>query len=145
MSRYRKVEIRIWNDEKFRSFSDREKLAFLYLLTHPNMTALGAMRNTPQGLAAELGWLTEEFVNAFEKALRHGMVLYDHEASLMALPNFLKYNKPESPNVVKAWASAVDLLPECDLKLKVIDCARKTAKGMSEGFQQAFASRFDEP
>ena len=31
--RYRKIDPRIWNDEKFRQFSDRAKLAFLFVLT----------------------------------------------------------------------------------------------------------------
>ena len=46
MSHHRKIDVRIWNDQKFLSLSERGKLAFLMLLTHPMMTALGAMRGT---------------------------------------------------------------------------------------------------
>ena len=44
VARYRKIDPRVWNDEKFVSFSDDGKLAFLFVLTHPSMTAIGAMR-----------------------------------------------------------------------------------------------------
>ena len=35
MSRYRKVDPRIWNDEKFRTLTDNGKLVFFMLLTQP--------------------------------------------------------------------------------------------------------------
>ena len=54
MGRYRKIDPRIWNDEAFRALSDRGKLVFLFILTHPHMTSLGAMRASTLGLAAEL-------------------------------------------------------------------------------------------
>jgi hypothetical protein len=63
--KYRKIDPRIWNDAKFRELSDKGKLVFLFVLTHPCMTALGAMRGTMAGLAAELGWPAEAFQEAF--------------------------------------------------------------------------------
>jgi hypothetical protein len=59
MSQYRKVDTRIWNDAQFCGLSDDGKLVFLLLLTHPNMTSLGAMRATLAGLAEEIGWEPE--------------------------------------------------------------------------------------
>ena len=67
MAKYRKVDPRIWNDAKFRDLSDNGKLVFFFLLTHPNMTSLGAMRHTIPGLAAELGWDVEVFGKAFQE------------------------------------------------------------------------------
>jgi hypothetical protein len=142
VARYRKVDPRIWNDAKFRSLSDAAKLSFFMLLTHPNMTALGAMRGTPEGLAAEMGWPVEAFREAFGEALAKGMAKYDEKACLIVLPNFIKYNAPESPNVVKAWAAALDLLPECDLKTQLIRDLEGFAEGLTKGFQKAFAEAF---
>lgn len=114
MSRYRKVDPRIWNDKKFRALSDNGKLAFFFLLTHPHMTALGAMRATIPGLAAEIGWNTDAMSDAITHAISLGMVEASQEASYIALPGFLKYNEPEGPNsVIKAWPAALDLIPEC--------------------------------
>lgn len=70
MAKYRKVDPRIWNDGKFMDLSDSGKLALFFVLTHPNMTAVGAMRHTIPGLAAELGWTSEAFAKAFRKPFR---------------------------------------------------------------------------
>lgn len=140
MARYRKVDSRIWNDQKFVDLSDDGQLLFLFLLTHPHQTALGAMRNTLAGLAQEKGWLPERLSEAFTEASSRGMVRHDPKASCIWLPNFLKYNRPESPNVVKAWGSAADLVPECLLKNQCIH----TAKAFLKGFKKAFNDAFEE-
>lgn len=54
MGRYRKIDPRIHNDAKFKALSERGKLFFLTILTHPHMTALGAMRATEAGLCEEM-------------------------------------------------------------------------------------------
>lgn len=47
--KYRKISPCIWNDAKVRELSDKGKLALLFLLTHPHMTPLGAIRaNAPR-------------------------------------------------------------------------------------------------
>ena len=141
-AKYRKVDPRIWNDAKFCDLSDRAKLVFLMLLTHPSMTALGAMRNTLAGLAEELRWDAEVFREAFREASQKGMVEHDAKACLIALPKFIKYNPPESPNVVKAWRSSADLLPECELKSLVIKRAEEYTKGLTKGFREGFREVF---
>ena len=126
-ARYRKIDPRIWNDEKFRTLSDNGKLAFLFPL-HPrptHMTALGAMRGTIPGLAAELGWTTHQFQSALKGCLSQGIVEACEKASWIGIPNFLRYNEPAGPNAVtKAWVSALDLLPECTEKRRLIQRCR---------------------
>jgi hypothetical protein len=142
MARYRKIDPRIWNDAKFRDLSDNGKLTFFMLLTHPNMTALGAMRATLSGLAEELGWPAEAFRGAFHEVISKGMAEHDQKACFVSLPHFLKYNAPESPNVVKAWVGALDLLPECSLKTRVVARSGDFAKGLTQGFAEALPEAF---
>lgn len=137
MSHFRKIDVRIWNDAKFLSLSDTAKLSFLLLLTHPNMTALGAMRGSPEGLATDLKEYREAFPEAFRDILAKGMAEYDPEARLIALPKFVKYNPPTSPNVVKAWVGALEYLPECELKSLVVQRAVAFAEAISKGFAKA--------
>jgi hypothetical protein len=144
MAKYRKIDPRIWNDAKFMALSDNGKLTFLFLLTHPHMTALGAMRATIPGLAAELGWSEEAFREAFQEVLAKGIVEHDPKASFLWLPNFIKFNPPESPNVVKAWSSSLDLLPECVMKMQCLHKAKVFAEGMSKGFGEALPKGFAE-
>ncbi|MET4634994.1 hypothetical protein [Kaistia defluvii] len=144
MSRYRKIDTRIWNDEKFCGLSDAGQLAFIFVLTHPSMTALGAMRATIPGLAAEKGWTTEAFAEAFGEALEKGMIEHEEKARCVALPNFLKYNPPESPNVVKAWAASLDLIPEGRLKTLTIQRAKGFLQGKTKAFAEALPVSFTE-
>lgn len=142
MAKYRKVSPCIWNDGKFRRFSRDGQLVFLFLLTHPHMTALGAMRANVAGLASELGWLPKAFREAFQEPFSMGMVRYDEEASFMWLPNFLAHNRPESPNVVKSWEKALELLPECPMFFEMIQEVNVFIKGLPEGFRQALPEAF---
>jgi hypothetical protein len=145
MARYAKVHRSIWLDARFRSLTERGKLVFLFLLTHPGMTMLGAMRATIPGLAAELEMPIKAFQEAFRETLSRGIAKYDLNSSLLWFPNFLKYNKPESPNVVRAWPDAFELIPECSLKGHIFEQLEAFTEGLSEGFRQAFKEVFLKP
>ena len=140
MAHYRKIDPRMWNDEKFRTLSTEGKLAFVLLLTHPHMTALGAMRATIPGLAAELGG--KGFAEGFREVFAKGLAKHDEKASCVYLPRFLKYNKPESQNVVKAWAHSIDLIPECHLKSELIQEVKGYAEALPEAFGKALPEAF---
>ncbi len=146
MSHYRKIDVHVWNDARFMSLTLHGQLAWFMLLTHPMMTSLGAIRATPDGLAAELSRGDEGYREAFREALQDvidkGMADYDPKANLLALPNFLKYNKPESPNVVKAWAKSAGMLPECDLKNLIIQRSIAYAESLGKGFKTAVHEAF---
>lgn len=141
MARYRKIDPRIWNDEKFASLSHEAQRAFFFILTHPSMTSLGAFRISAAGMAQELGLTEKGFQEPFRELLSKGIVRYDEKSFLVFAPNFLKYNPPENPNVIKGWAVALDYLPECGLKhevlLKAKQCASNTDKGL-KAFVDAF-------
>jgi hypothetical protein len=142
MGRYRKIDMRIQNDAKFRSLSERAKLVFFLTLSHPNMTMIGAMRATIPGLSAEWSMPEESLREAFQEVFSKGMVKADESACFVWLPNFLKYNRPESPNVVKSWPEAFDLLPECSMKGELFQSLKQFAVGLSEGFTKAFMEAF---
>ena len=142
MAKYRKIDPRIWNDRKFRELSDDGQLAFLFVLTHPHMTMLGAMRASISGLAEEKGWTVERMRKALGEAFQKALLKVDSEASFLWAANFLRYNKPESPNVVKSWESALNLLPECELKDQLIQQVKGFAEGLGKGFQEALPEAF---
>lgn len=151
--RYHKVQVRIWNDAKFRELNPFGKLAFLYLLTHPSMLSFGAMRGNVPGLAAELAGasgasgasdgLHEAFTSGFNQAFTLGMAQYD-PAGLVALPNFIRHNPPGSPNVVRAWGRLLEMLPECALLTAHMSLVRKHMQDMGEAYEAAFSEAFGE-
>lgn len=138
MARYRKIDPRIWNDAKFSALSHEAQRAFFFVLTHPAMTALGAFRITREGMAAELGLAGKGFVEPFGELLGKGLVKYDESAFLLFVPNFLKYNPPENPNVIKSWEGSIDYLPECPLLAEVLAKASACAANTDAG-SKAFA------
>lgn len=142
MARYRKIDPRIWNDQKFASLSHEAQRMFFFVLTHPMMTALGAFRISKEGMAAEVGLSLEGFAKPFHELLEKGLLKYDERAFLVFAPNFLKYNEPENPNVIKGWQGAVDLLPECALTLEVLQRARACASKTEAG-SKAFANTLE--
>lgn len=145
MAKYRKISPSIWNDSKFRSLSDNGKLVFFMLLTHPQTSAIGTIRAYQQGLAPEMGWQEKAFGKAFREVLEKGMAIYSERDGLIWLPNFMKYNAPENPNVLKSWAAGLDDCPECALKNKVYEQVKAFAEGLSEAFSKAFREAFKVP
>lgn len=142
MALYRKIDPRIWNDAKFRKLSLYGKLVFLFLLTHPNQTSLGAMRATIPGLACEIEMDLEAFRVAFGEALSLGLIEHDPKASCVFIPNFVRYQSAESPNTIRAWAKQVEWIPECSLKTRAIASLEGYAEGLSQAFRVAFREAF---
>lgn len=145
MAHYRKIDTRIWNDAKFNALSNDAKFVFLFILTHPNLTALGAMKATIPGMACEISMKEEAFREAFQEVLRKALIKHDERHGLVFVPNFIKYNAPGSPNVLKAFAKPLEYLPECSLKREVIDIIRNFVdENMSKAFKKDLPKAFRE-
>lgn len=133
MAHWRKIDCRIWNDEKFRSLTDQGKLLFLYVLTTQNMTPLGAMRATVDGLAAELGWDGGATRDAIYFLVEKGMLVVDEFAHYVGAPHWFKYNPPERPfGLEKLWTGALDKIPECSSKREQILRSIQCLDGLGE-------------
>jgi len=140
---YRKIDPRIWNDSKFHSLSNEGKLIFFYLLTAPRLARMGALPMTKSALLEEVsaGCATRcptPWQTGLNELLGHGVVHYD-ERGLFWVKNFLKFNPPDNPSVVKAWQIDFEVLPECPLLVEIVENARKICE--SKGF--AFLKSFD--
>lgn len=126
MAIYRKIDCRISNDKKFRELSVEGKLAWYTILSRRDLAPIGAFKASFESLAIEQRgneYLNKGFDKAFGEAFLEvlyelsskGLIKYDPEAFLIYVPNFLRFNFPENPNVVKSWNSVLDSLPECEL------------------------------
>ena len=145
MSRYRKVSLQFWNDQKVRRLSLHAKFLCLYLFTGPETTSLpGVIVAGRAQLAEALGWPPKTFDDAFAEVSREGLVMADFEARLIWLPKATKHNPPENPNVVKSWNTHWVLVPECDLKVLIYEHFKGYAEGYGEGYAKAFRQSFGE-
>ncbi len=137
--------MQIANDKRFCALSDDAQLVFITsLFAHQHMTSMGAMRGSVEGLAAEKRrWVRGRFERAFREIEKARMLYYDPSVCCIVLPNFLKHNEPESPNVVKNWPRAYELIPECKLKVDLLVAARAFLVGLQRrGFVEAFDEAF---
>jgi len=141
LSRYRKIEVRTWSDEKFRRLSPMQpsgRALWLFLLTGPHTGPIpGLFRAGRASMAEELEWSLEAFDERFRELCAEGMVNADFKARLVWLPNAIKHNPPDNPNVVKSWVQEVDLLPECDLKTEALASIRGYLETRGEAFVAA--------
>lgn len=138
----------MWGDEKFSTLSKPQPNAqslWIYLLTGPHTTALPCAFATGEASLAEaLAWPLRGFRKAFQELSVKDMVQYDWRARLVFIPNALKHNSPENPNVVIGWKSSFDELPDCPLKWLIYDGVRAylltlvQVKGFSEVFLKPF-------
>lgn len=149
VARYRKVLVTTWDDPAFRALSAIAPCGqglLLYLKTGPHTGAIpGLSRVGRAALAEELGWELEAFEEAFEEAFQQGLAKADWKARVMWLPGELQHNRPESPNVVKAWASAAALIPDCDLKREALAATREALSAMGDAFAKAWDEASAEP
>lgn len=141
--RYRTIDVRLWGDEKFRALSPLQpsgQALFIYLLTNPNTTSIpGLYRAGAAALAEELGWTLEGFLKAFQEVSDQGLVKADFNARVIYIPNAIKYNKPQSPNVVISWSKYWDEIPECSLR----DIAYREIKAFLEEMSETFVEPFE--
>ena len=144
---YRKIDTRVWNDAKFMALSDDAKLIFFFCLTHPHLTMIGAMRCSLIGLADELGWegLPKRFPEGFRQLLGLGLLNYDDSGRLLWIPNFLKYNSLDNPNQFTAAVNCLDLLPECILKIHIINALAPYSERFNKPLPEGLFEGLPEP
>ena len=142
MAQYRKIDVRIWNDKKFRQLDNTAKLVFLLLLTHPNMSMLGTLRGSKESLAYEINVTSDVMAHAMTDVISHDMAYVD-DMGLIFIPNFLKYNAPTSPQSLVNWDAIIENLPECELKSFVCQRIFKYAnEELSEKMRSKLSGEF---
>ena len=120
MSRYKRVSVHLWGDEKFRALSPLPpsgQSLWLYLLCGPQTTGLpGVFSIGEAALAERLGWPLETFRLCWAEISAQKLAKADFKAPLILLPKALNHNPPASQNVVMFWRSEFEVLPDCELK-----------------------------
>lgn len=154
MARYRKLEVRTWNDDVFHRLSAAKpngQTLWLYLLTGPRTIAIpGVVVAREVVMASDLGWSPQGFREAFEEALREGLVEVDWKAGLVLLRKALldssgeprESASPESPNVLKSWAKMWDDVPDCSLKAVLLRRLGSFAEALGASFEEAYRQGF---
>src|ERR1019366_5156709 len=75
----------------------------------------------------------------FAEVFQQGMAKADWGNRVVWVPNAIKHNQPANPNVVKSWATELDLIPECELKVEGVAGIAAGLAAMNPAFSEAFA------
>src|SRR4029079_3621371 len=113
-ARYKKIDPRIWTDEKFRLLSGEEQRIALYILTAQS-NRIGLFSFSPGKACEDLGTLPPTFRKGFETVCRTLNWEWDSEARVFYLPTWWKYNPPENANNVIGNLKDLADLPETSL------------------------------
>ena len=114
-AKYRKIDPRIWSDEKFVLLSEAEKLVALYCLTSPQVNRIGLFRFSPAMAAEDLETLPPTFVKRFG-VVCHGLFWgWDSTAKVLYFPTWWKYNRPDNPNILSACLEDIHDVPATPL------------------------------
>ena len=149
MTRYRKIDVRMWDDARFKTLSPMQpsgRSLWIFLLTNPETSVIpGCYRATESGMAEYLGWSLEAFREAFREVFLEGLAKASWKDRLIWIPNACKYDPPVSPNVIKSWRVVWDELPECKLKNEIWHGLKDFTEGLSKAFQDAFREACPQP
>jgi uncharacterized phage protein (TIGR02220 family) len=138
MSRYRTIHCKLWNDDKFPFVSTNCQLVFFHLLTTPLSTPFGFFKASINALCDEQRSLREGYREGFREGLTEGFFKYDNRAFLVLIPRYLRYNPPQSINVLRSWMGIYQELPSGNLNNEFLSILRLTCEGISKAFLDAF-------
>ncbi|UCF38978.1 MAG: hypothetical protein JSU96_09130 [Acidobacteriota bacterium] len=154
--RYRKVFLRIENDEKVRELNPLEELLWRTLISHPMMTPMGAGVIDIAVLDRKIGNaigscfrcdgecidpVNHSADGALEKMERAGMILRDGD--LVILKNFLIYNRPDNQKQLAGWIGAIEELPRSDAFRELRDHLLEVNEDLGELPHWLFACLLD--
>ena len=149
MARYRKIDMRMHADAKYRRLTPCPPCgqALWWHLLAGKQTGIipGICSIGEAAFAEQLGWHMKGFREAFREVFAQGMAKADWEAPLLWVPNSVKYNHPTSPNVIRSWEEEWLMIPECDLKTEAYHHLKAFVEGLGKGFREAFEEAIAEP
>ena len=143
MARYKKVATKMWDDEWFAELSPLApsgQAMWVFLLTAPQTCSVpGLVKVGLLGMAETLGWSPEDTQRAFDELAKDGHAVADFKRRIVWVPNSIRYNMPENPNVVKGWRTHLEELPDCDVKSQIIADLEAALETLSNTYREAFA------
>ena len=112
MREYGQVQTGFWAHPEMADLDDPTRLMALYCFTCPHSNALGCYRLPPGYAAADLGWSEAEVARRLETLHRVGLVLGDADTGWVLVPNHLRWNPIQNPNVGKAVLKQLRRVPD---------------------------------
>jgi len=139
--RYRKIDPRIWKDEKFLTLNQTEKLTTMYCLSSAQTNRIGLFNFSPAQAAEDLNLDLETFVEGFRKVCERLNWRFDKESRVLYLPTWWKYNPPENPNVLIGNLRDLHEIPKTPLIQEFLSNVQYLPETLHETFQKGLPKR----
>ena len=113
-AKYRKIDPRLWTDERFVELGPTEKLVAMYILTaQSNRCGLFAISNAMG--SEQTGIDPDSYAIAFRKVCDTHHWEYDQTRRVVFIPTWFKYNPPENPKHLTGCLRDLHDLPQTAL------------------------------
>lgn len=110
--KFRKINPRVWTDEKFVQLSPEDKLLALYILTSAQSNRIGCFVFSPGKAAEDCGLPLDGVVHRVEKVC-HTMSWGCFEgARQLYIPKWFRYNEPHNPDHFKGMLADLNDMPD---------------------------------
>ena len=141
MSRVYRVDSRIWDSAEFRNLTPVApggQALWLYLLCANQLATIpGVYSFSCVDLAERLGWGKDDVALAMIELTQEGLAWADWSKKLVWSPKIVGMNRPDNPNMAKAWVRSLAQLPRCELSNTVRDWVLAYLSNLGEGFERA--------
>lgn len=144
MARYRKIDPRIWTDEKFRLLTPEQQRIALYILT-AQANRIGLFSFSPGKACEDLRTSTQAFQKGFLRVCQDLNWEWDSVARVIYLPTWWRYNQPENANNVIGNLKDLDDLPETSLLPRFCENTTYLSNSLVQTFARTLAKRSPQP
>jgi len=115
MAKYRKIDTRIWHDEKFKTLSQDSKFMFFYLLTSIHSSPWGAYVIDDLYIQADIGFTPQKIKLCWKEIVSNKLANRCEKTNLVCFRNWFKYNPPVNQKTAIACLRGILDLPKSDV------------------------------
>lgn len=148
-SRFRRIESRMWGDQKFQALSPMPVSGqglWIWLLTGPAINPIpGILHIGPAAISEHLGWEVNDTHAALQEIVDQRMVVVDKTHRIIWVPKAIYRNRPANQNIVRSWASTWADLPECAIKATIWLKLKSHMESFGPAFLEAFLNTCPQP
>lgn len=108
---YGRIRVSFWDDERIKPLSMADKMVAAYLLTSNHTNAIGCFKLPLAYVADDLGVTPASLEPIFASLRAINFIKWCERVPWLWIPNYLKHNPPETPNVWRRCVAEMKLLP----------------------------------
>ncbi|MGH4137714.1 DnaD domain-containing protein [Clostridium sp.] len=101
MAKYRQLHTEFWSDSFVLELTPEEKYFYLYLMTNTKTTQCGVYEISKRTIETDCGYNRETVEKLIKRFCDYKKILYCDDTKELMIINWIKYNLPNSQNVIK--------------------------------------------